>query len=379
MPTTKPKPRKNDFGASREVLSTPFFLQALRSRTWEVANGRCTFLGVQERGSLNVFFASFPFRGKQISAVRLLRNAACEELLLFKPDILLGRVLGDSLGAAFPRIQCKSLGGWQCVSEAGHDIARRLFTRKPGFLASQANGFVNRLEEMYKTYTEVAEHVPNHVWSQESFPQVGVGLLQKRDWRIVISKRWKLGDDSLLGGPGSLFRCPHVMGVFGTCSHCWTLPPWTLAETSAEHVVSMAARVLQRPRFAREASRHLLVAFGVRCVIAFVFFLLSARAKIYQLCCSLATSKSGYGCSHCPFSCYTHSRVTKNSAVGTLASISLCFQVDMSEWHRYFHGNMFWVGAISTRSSDKALLYDSVFSSLRRLCPCVGGFSRHDP
>ena len=45
------------------------------------------------------------------------------------------------------------------------------------------------------------------VWSQVTdFPEVELRLLQKRDWRVVNSQKWKFGDDILLREARALFR-----------------------------------------------------------------------------------------------------------------------------------------------------------------------------
>ena len=50
------------------------------------------------------------------------------------------------------------------------------------------------------------------VWSQVTdFPEVGLGLIQTRVWRVVICQEWKFGDDILLREARVLFRGLQVM------------------------------------------------------------------------------------------------------------------------------------------------------------------------
>ena len=59
---------------------------------------------------------------------------------------------------------------------------------------------------------EVDEPGVYSVWSQVTdFPDVGLRLLQKRHWRVVISQKWKFGDDILLCEARTLLRGLQVM------------------------------------------------------------------------------------------------------------------------------------------------------------------------
>ena len=52
---------------------------------------------------------------------------------------------------------------------------------------------------LWQPRAEADQLVVNSVWSQvNDFPEVELGLLQKLDWRVVISQKWKFADDILL-------------------------------------------------------------------------------------------------------------------------------------------------------------------------------------
>ena len=53
---------------------------------------------------------------------------------------------------------------------------------------------------------EANQPVMSSVWSEANgFPGVELSLLQKRDWCVVISQKWKFGDDILLCEARALF------------------------------------------------------------------------------------------------------------------------------------------------------------------------------
>ena len=65
---------------------------------------------------------------------------------------------------------------------------------------------------------EVDQPGVHSVWSQVTdFPEVELRLLQKRDWRVVISQEWKFGDDILFARGTRSFSWFAGDGVCGTC------------------------------------------------------------------------------------------------------------------------------------------------------------------
>ena len=107
------------------------------------------------------------------------------------------------------------IGKWpqQKVAQHGRVLERSRFKRNPGSSAHdsffQANDFVKGL---WHPRVEPDQPAVNSVWSQVTdFPEVELSFLQKRNWRVVISQKWKFGDDILLCEARALSRGLQVM------------------------------------------------------------------------------------------------------------------------------------------------------------------------
>ena len=102
-------------------------------------------------------------------------------------------------------------------------LERSRFKRNPGSSACDsffhANDFVKGADGLWHSRVEVHQPGVDSVWSQVTdFPEAELRLLQKRDWRVVISQEWKFGDDIFLREARALFRGLQVMVcVCGTC------------------------------------------------------------------------------------------------------------------------------------------------------------------
>ena len=63
-------------------------------------------------------------------------------------------------------------------------------------------------DSLWHPRVEADQPVVKSVWSQVTgFPEVELRLLQKRDWRLVISQKWKFEEDILLREARALFFC----------------------------------------------------------------------------------------------------------------------------------------------------------------------------
>ena len=102
------------------------------------------------------------------------------------------------------------------MAQHGRVLERSRFNRNPGSSARdsffQAGGFVKSADGLWHPRVEVGQLGVHSVWSQVTeFPKVELRLLQKRDWRVVISQEWKFGDDIFLREARALFRGLQVM------------------------------------------------------------------------------------------------------------------------------------------------------------------------
>ena len=104
----------------------------------------------------------------------------------------------------------------QKVAQHGRVLERSRLKRNPGSSARdsffQANDFVKGADGLWHPRVEVDQPGVHSVWTPVSdFQEVELRLVQKRDWRVVISQKWKLGDDILLREARALFRGLQVM------------------------------------------------------------------------------------------------------------------------------------------------------------------------
>ena len=122
--------------------------------------GRCTFLGLQERGSLSTFFTIYPFIRKNYLAREEL---VCFFGLDFFFLLSSWRFLRSPLVAAFdasPSGHAVCAGQWpqQKAAQHGRVLERNRFKRNPGASAHdsffQANDFVKRADGAhFKTHS----------------------------------------------------------------------------------------------------------------------------------------------------------------------------------------------------------------------------------
>ena len=76
----------------------------------------------------------------------------------------------------------------------------------------QANDFVKGADGLWHLRVEADQPAVNSVWSQVTDSrEVELRPLQKREWRVVISQKWKFGDVILLCEARALFRGLQVM------------------------------------------------------------------------------------------------------------------------------------------------------------------------
>ena len=104
------------------------------------------------------------------------------------------------------------IGNWpqQKVAQHGRVLERSRCKRNPGTSARdscvQAHDFVKNADGLWHPPVEADQPVVNSPWSQVTdFREVELRLLQKRNWRVVTSQKWKFQDDILLREARDLF------------------------------------------------------------------------------------------------------------------------------------------------------------------------------
>ena len=79
----------------------------------------------------------------------------------------------------------------QKVAQHGRVLERSRFKRNPG--SSARNSFF-QADDFVKGLWHPRVEADQTVVNSTDFPEVELRLLQKRDWRVVISQKWKFGD-----------------------------------------------------------------------------------------------------------------------------------------------------------------------------------------
>ena len=212
------------FWRPKRALEYALSVKRLPGRIWEVILGHCTFLGLQERGCLSTFFTIYPFIRKYNYTSERLWDSAREELVFLGSDVPPAKLMATLLESNCYCLRCHScgcavcIGNWpqQKVAQHGRVLEGSRFKRNPGSSARdsffQADDFVTGEDGLWHPRVEAEQPVVNSVWSQVTDSrEVEFRLLQKQDWRTVISQKWKFRDDILLCEARALFRGLQVM------------------------------------------------------------------------------------------------------------------------------------------------------------------------
>ena len=85
-------------------------------------------------------------------------------------------------------------------------------------VAQHANDFVKGAVCLWHPRTELDHPGLHSGWSQVTdFPEVGLRLLQKRSWRVVISQKLKFKDGALCRGLQVMVCAGHVRNARVLC------------------------------------------------------------------------------------------------------------------------------------------------------------------
>ena len=118
-------------------------------------------------------------------------------LLLMPAPLDMLCVLGSVLSKRLPSTDVF----WNETASSG------ILVPPPVNLFCQANDFVKGTHGLWHPRNELDHPGLHSVWSQVTdFPEVELRLLQKRNWLVVISQKWKFEDDIILREARALFR-----------------------------------------------------------------------------------------------------------------------------------------------------------------------------
>ena len=132
----------------------------------------------------------------------------------------------------------------QKVAQHGRVLESNRFKRDPDASVRvffQANDFEKGPDGLCHPRTEFEQAGLHSVWSQATdFPEVEPSLFEKRSWCVVISRKWRFGDDIPLREACAFFRGLEVV-VCGTRSEC------TSSLSYRQHVLCPRIRAQTRP------------------------------------------------------------------------------------------------------------------------------------
>ena len=197
----------------------------LPGRIWEIIIGHLTFCGLVKRESLCVFHTIYPFIANNYYTAAPLWPSARGEIetflgLMFLGDSQWSMQWSTTVGAS----DASETGMGVCTAEwpradvirHGRVLERARFRRASGVSARDAwfaqNGFTKDSESGLWRERRNDEAHRHHEWEKvRDFPEIEVGLLQKRLFTVRVSSPFKITEGIVLLEARALFRSLQVI------------------------------------------------------------------------------------------------------------------------------------------------------------------------